>query len=484
MLERVFQWLSVNKINRIAKKVRNALLSISFYRKKLKENSVNLREVKRINSIEKLDRFLQKYGKVSWVTERDLIGSNFSSHLSLVQKNERIWIQMSSGYSLIEKVKKGEDFFETVKKFRRKKVAFTESDLQHIIEEVYLRGLRKLYSNFDGVPTISIFGRLVVYGGSGTYPFASLVKLMDKFPVRILPYSEPFSEEQTYEFLLDSIENGTNGIIATPSVIGKMGKLAMEKGLIYPCLTYVGIGGFKPSKKVVELAHHMGAKLVINGYSVQECMPLGCVASGVMSSEDKQWETSPGLMVLGNLCYVRIVDKNGENVSEGEEGEIRITSPFEGTFLLDYAPGDVTTLVSLMSSIEWKRWRLRIPFPILSYDIVRRDEKQFVKVSEFFVSLSNLCEVLSAHVGYEFLIYNSRLRQKLMIFIPKDVTRKDYENIKRKIRYISCRVTFGDIRILRIERDLLKRVVYPYDHHKPHNIAKTLPRQLQNFEEK
>lgn len=477
MLQELTSWYVQRKRNILAKKVRDGILSNPFYREKIKKNSIEMYEVKKINSIEKLDRFLQKY-RINWVEPTDLISDDFSSHLSLAPKYKRTWIQTSSGYSLVEKLRKDEKFVESIQKFGRKKVAFTENDLKLVMKEVYLNGLKRLFPN-NHLPTISIFSRMYIYGGSGMYPFATLIRLSSKFPLRILPYGEPLSDEQLYDYVLDSIKSGTNGIITTPSILGDIGKMMIENDLKYKNLRYIGMGGFKPTKEVIELGHKIGAELIIDAYSVQECMPLGCIASGTISSEDKTWEVNEGMMTMGSLCHVRVVDKNGENVSEGEEGEIKITSPFEGTFLLDYSPGDVTKLLGYNTNVNFNGWRLNLPYPLLSYDIKRKDHNEYIKIKEYPISVPILTEILSSYVGYNFGIFKPNSKDELVLIIPDTLSENEYTEMCKKIRYTIHPLFYDLINIKKVGQKQLKKIIFPDFHHKPHNIILTPSKKLE-----
>ena len=479
MFERAASWIVKRKRDVIAKKVRKALLNIPFYREKVKQNSIPLYEVKRINSIEKLDKFLQKY-KVCWVKSEDLVGSDFSSHLSLAPKNKRTWMQYSSGFLLTERLRKGEKFLEAVRKFRRKKVAFTDNDLKLVLEEVYVKGLERLFPT-SIVPRIAIFSRMYVYGGSGTYPFASLLKLSNKHPLAVLPYGEPLSREQLCDYVLDSVENCTNGIITTPSILRDIGKFMVENGLKYENLRYIGMGGFKPTKETVDLGHEIGAQLIIDAYSVQECMPLGCIASGTILSLDKSWEPTEGLMVMGNLCHVRVVDKNGENVDEGEEGEIRITSPFEGTTLIDYAPGDITKLLTSNNTVEFKGWKINLPYPMLSYDIRRNDENINVKIREYPMPLAVIGEILASHCGYDYAIFKPESKDDLILLAPNSIKEDDYTAICQKVRYIAhYPLNYDLIHLKKVDEEKLRKIVYPSFHHKPHNVILSPSKELED----
>jgi phenylacetate-coenzyme A ligase PaaK-like adenylate-forming protein len=476
MFEGIASWYAKRKADEVARRAREALLSIPFYREKIKQNSVDIYDVKQINSIEKLDKFLQKY-KIDWVNEKDLINENFSLDLSLVHQEKRIWIQTSSGYSLIERLKSGEPFFEMMKKFKRKKVAFTRNDMDRVIREIYLPGIKRLFPE-NITPTIAIFARLLFYGGSGTYPLISFTRALDKLPVRVLPYGEPLSQEQIYDYVIDSMENKTNGIITSPSILMDIGKFMIENGLKYENLRYVAVGGFRPTREVIEVGHKIGAEIVIDGYSVQECMPLGGIAAGIISSENEKFEKQDGMLVFGNLCHIRIVDKNGENVSEGEEGFIRVTAPFEGTSLIDYSTGDITKLLSYYSFVNFKGLNIKLPFPQLSYEIRRKDEN-FIKIREYPISISHLTEILSSHVGFNFLIYEPPLKDELFILLPDGLSENEYKEISKKIKYLLHPPFYKLLKIGKINESKLRKIVYPFNHHKPHNIITSLPKDLE-----
>jgi len=241
------------------------LLSIPFYREKLRENSIDLHEVRRIDTIGKLDAFLQKC-KVNWVEGEDLIKGDFSSHLSLVPKNKRTWVQYSSGYMLVERLRKG---------------------------------------------------------------------------------------------------------------------------------------------------------------------------------------------------------------------EIRITSPFEGTTLIDYAPGDVTKLLSYNSTIEFRGWRINLPYALLSYDIRRSHESSYVKIREYPMSLPILNEILASHCSYDDAIFKSRLKDELVILVPENIKGDNFDEICQKIRYIAYPPIYGLIRVKKVKEEKLRRIIYTNIHHKPHNIILEPSQQLE-----
>ncbi|MDW8004842.1 MAG: hypothetical protein RMI04_08550 [Thermofilaceae archaeon] len=88
--------------DKVAKRARQALMQIPFYRRKMRDNKISINEVRGINFLARLDNFLNKYRNVQWITENEMIGMSdrYSSDLSLVPEKERVWVQASSGYTL------------------------------------------------------------------------------------------------------------------------------------------------------------------------------------------------------------------------------------------------------------------------------------------------------------------------------------------------------------------------------------------------
>ena len=186
-------------------------------------------------------------------------------------------------------------------------------------------------------------------------------------------------------------------------------------------------------------------------------------------------------MVMGNLCHVRVVDKNGENVDEGEEGEVRITSPFEGTSLIDYAPGDVTKLLSSNSTVEFKGWKINIPYPLLSWDIRRREENPCVRIREHPLSLNIVSEILSSHLGYNFAILKPTTSDELLLLVPSNIRENAYNEICQKIRYIVPHpLLYNLVNVKKVNEEKLRKIVYPGFHHKPHNIILSPSKELED----
>ncbi|MEM1538120.1 MAG: hypothetical protein QXK12_00530 [Candidatus Nezhaarchaeales archaeon] len=152
-------------VNEVAKRARKSFLQVAFYRQKLRDNNIPISEVRGIDSVAKLERFLNKYRGVEWVSDKDLINNDFSLKLSLVPQSRRIWVQSSSGYEMsLQALKFGLQRNEQslINLLAKKTVAFTRNDLKRVIDIVYKRGLEDLVARFAS-PTIALFGTMGVY---------------------------------------------------------------------------------------------------------------------------------------------------------------------------------------------------------------------------------------------------------------------------------------------------------------------------------
>ncbi len=455
------------KIDEIAKKTRASLLEIPFYRKKIREYNIPLDEVKSLSSIKKLEKFLNKYN-IKWITPGELINKDFSLFLSRVPQRERVWVQTSSGYSIAWKKDKV--------KIGIKRVAYTWEDVNEVMKQIYFYGIKSLLKDYN-LPTITIFSRLNGLALSGRSPFIGLTLLSAKFPLRVFPFGEPLTEEQYEIYTKLAVELDSNGIISTPYIFSRIEKCCEKLGMSFPHLKFVALGGYTPTQDIVKKCHEIGSKIVVDGYSLQEVMPLGAIASGVISSEDTQIGEDEGLIPYGTLCYLRIVDEDNQSVGEGEKGEIKITSPFKGTSLVDYPTGDVSKVISLYSVKNFKGRTINLPLPTLSYEINRKNESLVKKINEYPIHLDMLSLLLRENVGYEnFLIYTAS--DELVVMTTKEKSDRVKEIIRRAF-FSAQPSVYEKIRIIEVERESLEKFVYP-DGYKPHNIY---PEKLQELEE-
>ena len=444
-------------IKKIAKKAKAALLQIPFYRKKLKKNGISFYEVRRINSIERLTAFLNKYKEVTWISEHELLlmSDTYGLQLSRVPQQERVWVQASSGYNLSKIIENGN--FRVI---TRKRIAYTKGDL--------LRAC-KLFEMLSDIfpkqtPTIAIFGRLGDLCGSGTYPFLVLSGNYLKFKCRTLYFGIPQNEVQALQWLKEISDLKIDGIIGIPSTLDLLTKIAKEHGLFFEKLKLVGSGGDKIHKGVINSLIELGANIITVGYGAQEVAPLSTVAIGVPYSELKELPATQGLRVLGNLCFVRITDKRGESVDQGEEGYIRITTPFDGTTLIDYNINDIGRLISHEYSIYYKGKSVNVPFPLLDYRISRAQEHAF-SVQARIVYTRDLQEVCNLVAGYNYLLGSDN--ERLYIFIT---TNHDPEFLLVRLKHALPHEIFKNVEVIQVPEHILHRYLYPANHYKPHNI--------------
>lgn len=448
--------------NRVAKKAKHNMLNLSFYKRKLRANNIPLNTVRNITSLEKLEKFLDKY-KIEWVTEKELIemSDTYSLPLSLVSQEERTWIQASSGYTFSAKL-----LLENEKNIpiTRKRVAYTRKDLKSACK-VY-EGLEELLKG-DLYRSVAIFGRLGDLCGSGTYPFLALSGNYIKLKVKTLYFGIPRSDSETLQWLKECRELNITGMIGIPSTLKKIVNVARSNDIFFDNLKLVGTGGDSLPRKLIEELYEIGAQLITIGWGAQEIAPLSTVAIGNVFSVNPSFPSTEGMGILGTLYFVRITDKNGESIDEEEEGYIRITSPFQGTTLIDYNTEDIGKFIADSYIVCHKNKNIKVPFPLLDYNISRSKEHSF-RILEKNVYIKDLREICYSCVGYEYLlgikdnflhiyIGNNNLRHKEKIkeylanLLPFDVLRNTYIKV--------------------IPRQILLRYLYPQKHYKPHNIV-------------
>ena len=444
-------------VNQIAKNVRKAFREIPFYRRKLKKFGIPESEVDKISSVEELDKFLSKY-PYPYVTSEDLINKDYSLNLSFVPQEKRIWIQTSSGYEGLV------DFIKGIE-LKRKSVAYTREDLKKVSELIYQRGLMELPLP-EKPANIGIFARLGDMCGSGAYPFIGISGNYAKIPARTLYFGYPSNDLQLFQWMLEAKNLGIDGIITVPSVIDRMVKIAEEKRFKFSSFTFLAYGGDRLLPSFFSKVHQLGAEAIISGYSVQEAFPLGGIGWGVVSSESSKIEETDGIIITPGLCRVRITDEKGENVSIGERGYVKITSVFEGTSLIDYFPGDVAKLIDNEAEINWKGRKIKIPSPVIDFDISRAKEYS-IRIQERTIPTNVLVDVCGEVSGYNFLIFHNT--NQISIVFPFSVRKKIYQ-FKQKLSLLVPQEVYERMRICLAKDEFIRKMVFPLNHHKPHNL--------------
>jgi phenylacetate-coenzyme A ligase PaaK-like adenylate-forming protein len=446
------EWFAKRAADKVAKRTKKAFLKIPFYRRKLRENNIPFNVVRSITSFVKLENFLNKYRNVEWISEDEMIkmSDDYCLPLSFVAPEERCWVQASSGYTLSEKMvlNSEKDLHIT-----RKRVAYTKKDLETASK--IFEGLVEILPNGS---SLAIFGRLGDLCGSGTYPFLAISGNYTKLKVKTLYFGIPQNEDEAYQWLRECESLRISGMIGIPSTLERLTSVAKFHNLHFTNLKLVGTGGHKLSKKLVEQLCQFGAKVITIGYGAQEIAPLANVAFGNVYSEISSFPPMGGMGVLGTLYYLRITDKNGETVSDGENGFIRVTSPFDGTTLIDYNTNDLGKIIERKYAVWWKGKSVTLPFPLLDYDI-NRSQENALRVLERNVYTKDITELCCSFVGYRFLI---GVKNNNLLYIYVDDPDK-VENLRERLANFLPSDILKNTRVEAIPKQILQKYLHPKD---------------------
>lgn len=467
----VYKAIIDKKTNEVAKRTREAFFSIPFYSEKLKQYGIPKKEIRKIRDIKSLNQFLDKYSNAVWISEEDLVSYDFSAKLSRVPPEKRTWLQATSGYFLAEKIS-NLNFTspsEMLKALSRKKVAFTKKDVEKVIDTVFKPGLKELID--VSVPTLAIIARFGDLCGSGTYPLLALGGNFLKTNPKILYFGEPTNSNQLLQWAYELYRINPHGILSTPIMIEKLSK-AIDESFSSPRfsnLKFVSLGAMRPLKSSIDAACNLGAEVVVDGYGLQEVAPLGVIAKGIVFSSNKKVPPTDGLIGLGTLHFIRVVDKEGKSVNPGEEGTIKVTSPFDGTTLIDYDTKDMGKLLANESCIIYRSKNFKVPWPLLDFKISRKIEYS-IDVVEHRVSTTLLEELCSTVSGYSFLVGSDI--NHLYIFFPDDAPDLKIEKFKKMVSLALPAEVSTSTRIYKVKKELMEKYLHPINHYKPHNLIR------------
>ncbi|MDW8004844.1 MAG: hypothetical protein RMI04_08560 [Thermofilaceae archaeon] len=141
-----------------------------------------------------------------------------------------------------------------------------------------------------------------------------------------------------------------------------------------------------------------------------------------------------------------------------------MTSPFEGTSLIDYNTYDVGKFVEREYITIYKGKDIKLPFPMLGYDINRSNENA-LRILEKNVYTKDILEICYPYVGYNFIVATED--NFLYIFISDSKREKD---IEEKMANLLPSDVFKNTRIEVIARHILEKYLHPKGHYKPHNV--------------
>ncbi len=287
------------QLKRLKWVVRHAYSNVPFYRQKLKKAGIHPDDISRREDIAKLP-----------FTTKEHLRENYPFGLFAVPKEEIVRIHTSSGTSGKPKV-----------------VGYTRRDLENWVNMV----ARCLY--MVGIRRKDVFQNMVSYtfftGGLGLHYAAELIGAM------VVPAGTGNTERQI-RYMLDF---GTTAIHATPSYAMYIKEVA-ESMEVKPDEIGLKIGcfGAEPwsdnTRKRLENAFGLKA---YDSYGLSEMNGPGVAF---------ECEEQHGLHIWADHYFIEIVDDEGNPVSDGEKGELILTSlTKEALPILRYKTGDITYIM-------------------------------------------------------------------------------------------------------------------------------------------
>ncbi|MEM1579017.1 MAG: phenylacetate--CoA ligase [Archaeoglobaceae archaeon] len=286
------------QFKRLKATIKRAYENVFFYRSRLKSANIVPENIKSFEDISKIP-----------FTTKEHFAENYPFGLFAVPKDEIVRIHTSSGTSGKPKV-----------------VGYTAKDVETWTNMV----ARCLY--MVGVRKGDVFQNMVNYafftGGLGFHYAA------EKIGAIAIPAGVGNTERQV-EYMVDF---GTTVVHSTPSYAMHVKEVAEEMGLINKLRLRIGCFGAEPwslnTRKRLEDAFGIKA---YDSYGLSEMNGPG------VAFECKEQQ---GLHIWADHYYIELIDpKTGENVGEGEKGELVLTPlTKEAMPLLRYRTGDITII--------------------------------------------------------------------------------------------------------------------------------------------
>jgi len=287
------------QLKRLRWVVRHAYENVAHYRQKLKTAGVHPDDIKRLEDVAKLP----------FTTKNDF-AENYPFGLFAVPKEEIVRLHTSSGTTGKPKV-----------------VGYTTNDLENWINLVarclYMVGVRKR-DVFQNMANYAFFT-----GGLGIHDGAERIGAM------VIPAGVGNTERQ----VRCMADFGTTAIHSTPSYALHVKEIAEELGLDDKLSLRIGCFGAEPwsenTRKRLEDAFNIKA---YDSYGLSEMNGPGVAF---------ECEEQNGLHIWADHYLVEIIDpKTGEPVSDGERGELVLTSlTKEALPVLRYRTGDITFIM-------------------------------------------------------------------------------------------------------------------------------------------
>lgn len=287
------------QFRRMRHAVRNAYENVPFYRRKFREKGITPDDIRKREDV----------SKIPFTTKEDL-RDNYPFGLFAVPKEKLVRIHTSSGTSGKPKV-----------------VGYTRSDLENWVNMV----ARCLY--MVGMRENDVFQNMVSYalftGGLGMHYGAELIGAM------VVPTATGNTERQI-QYIKDF---GTTVIHATPSYALHLKEVAEDMGIDTTELGLrIGCFGAEPWSDAMRkrIEDSFGIK-AFDSYGLSEMNGPGVAF---------ECEEQNGLHLWADHYFIEIVDEEGEQVGEGERGELVLTPlSKEAMPLMRYRTGDLTYIM-------------------------------------------------------------------------------------------------------------------------------------------
>ncbi len=286
------------QLDRLKKTVAKVYNNVLFYRNKFDQAKVTPSDIRSLDDISKLAQ-----------TEKSDLRDNYPFDLFAVPKKEIVRIHSSSGTSGKPTV-----------------VGYTSQDIVNW-SDIMARNMVMI-----GLTKDDVFQNSVNYGlFTGGLGFHYGV---EKLGAMVVPSGTGKTAKQL-EMMLDY---GVTGLHCTPSYALYLAETAQEMDILDDLSLRIGCFGAEPwssnTRKVLESTLNLKA---FDSYGLSEMYGPGVAF---------ECEEQDGLHIWSDHFLVEVLDPEGEPVSEGEKGELVLTSlTKEALPLIRYRTGDITRLL-------------------------------------------------------------------------------------------------------------------------------------------
>ncbi|WP_340818378.1 phenylacetate--CoA ligase [Methanolobus sp. WCC4] len=286
------------QLKRLKKTAAAVYDNVPFYKEKFKQLGIKPDDIRSLDDISKLP-----------TTKKTDLRDNYPFGLFAVPRKDIVRIHASSGTSGKPTV-----------------VGYTQNDIENW-SDLMARNLTMV-----GLDSNDVFQNAVNYGlFTGGLGFHYGAERMGAMTV-------PSGTGNTARQLEMMMDFGVTAIHCTPSYALYLAETAQEMDIVDKLSLRVGCFGAEPwsSNTRKQLENSLGIK-AYDSYGLSELMGPGVAF---------ECEEQDGLHIWSDHFYVEVLDKEGEQVAEGEKGELVLTSlTKEALPIIRYRTGDITRLL-------------------------------------------------------------------------------------------------------------------------------------------